>query len=62
MPKRTLSGRSRRMDTTVIEALIVRYAERALKAIPAESAAHEPAVFSPRSPMFWVSPVEYHRI
>jgi hypothetical protein len=59
--KKTPSGRSMRMGTKAIEALIVRYAERALKAMPTESAAHEPAVVPLRLPMFWVSDIQYRR-
>ena len=59
--KTTASGRSMRIGSKAIEALIVRYAERAWKAMPAESAAQEPPSPPPRPPMFWVSDVEYHR-
>jgi hypothetical protein len=59
--KKTPSGRSMRMGSKAIEALIVRYAERALKEIPTESSAHEPAVIPPRPPIFWVSDIQYRR-
>jgi len=59
--KTTPSGRSMRMGARAIEATIVRYAERALKAMPAVSTVNEPLALPARPPMFWVSDIEYHR-
>lgn len=59
--KSTPSGRSMRMGARAIEASIVRYAERALKAMPAVSTADELLALPARPPMFWISNIEYHR-
>ncbi len=61
--KTTRSGRSRRMGAKAIEATIERYAERALKEMPAPavSTIKEPPLPPVRPPMLWVSNIEYHR-
>ncbi len=57
----TPSGRSMRMGVRAIETSIVRYAKRALKAMPAVSTANEPLALTARPLMFWISNIEYHR-
>ena len=59
--KRTASGRSKRMGARAIEASIVRYAERALKAMPAVPQTKEPPVLPTRPPMFWIADIQYQR-
>jgi len=59
--KSTPSGRSMRMGARAIEASIVRYAERALKAMPAVSTAKESPALPARPPMFWIANIAYHR-
>ena len=59
--KRTPAGRSMRMGAKAIEALLVRYAERALKTMPAVPETKEPPTRPERPPMFWIANVAYHR-
>lgn len=59
--KRTPAGRSMRMGAKAIEALLVRYAERALKTMPDEPATKEPPAIPLRAPMFWIVHIAYHR-
>jgi hypothetical protein len=59
--KTTPSGRSMRMGAKAIETSIVRFTEQALKAMPAPSIPKGPPVRPARPPLFWVSPIEYHR-
>lgn len=60
--KSTRGGRSLRMGAKAIEALLVRYAERALKTMPDEPTTKEPPAILPRAPMFWIVNIAYHRI
>ncbi|WP_200374923.1 hypothetical protein [Thiocystis violacea] len=60
----TPSGRSRRMGANAIEALILRYVERALKTLPSVQKDPEPPVppAQPgRPPLFWVTDIQYQR-
>jgi hypothetical protein len=59
--KSTRGGRSKRMGAKAIEALLVRYAERALKTIPDEPTTKEPPAIPPRAAMFWIVNIAYHR-
>ena len=59
--KRAASGRSMRMGAKAIEASILRYAERALKAMPAVPETKEPPALPARPPMFWIANIAYHR-
>lgn len=59
--KTTASGSSMRMGAKAIEALIMRYAERALKAMPAVPQTKEPPALPERPPMFWIPHIECHR-
>lgn len=59
--KATASGGSMRMGARAIDALIMRYAERALTAMLPESAADAHPALPPRPPMFWIPHIECHR-
>ena len=59
--KTTRSGRSRRLGAKAIEAVIERYAQRALKGMPVVETVQEPPTLPVRPPMLWVSDIEYHR-
>lgn len=54
-------GRSQRMGTKAVEVVILRYAERALKTLPAETAVEEPAAVVEPPAVFWVTDIELQR-
>jgi hypothetical protein len=56
-------GVHKRMGAKAIEAVILRYVERALKTLPAETApVEEPAAVVKPPAVFWVSDVEFQRV
>lgn len=54
-------GRSQRMGTKAVEAVILRYVERALKTLPAEPLVEKPAVVPEPPPVFWVTDIAFQR-
>lgn len=54
-------GRSQRLGTKAVEAVILRYVERALKTLPAEPPVEKPAVVTEPPPVFWVTDIAFQR-
>lgn len=55
------AGRSQRMGTKAVEAVILRYVERALKTLPEETTVEEPTVVVEPPAVFWVTDIELQR-